>query len=338
MTKSHTAGDLARIVEGTLSGCPDLPITGIEELEKATRTQITFVGSRKYLAAWEKSQAAVALIGQDIAAEPGPGRALIRVGDADLALALLLDVFAPPGPVTETGVHPSAILHPTATLAGDVIIGAGCYVGAGVSIGAGTRLYPQVTVLDDTVIGAQCTLWPGVIIRERCRLGNGVILQPNVAIGGDGFGYRPAADGRSLVKLTHIGSVVLEDGVEIGANSAVDRGKFSSTVIGAGTKIDNLVQIGHNCRIGRCCVIAACTGVAGSVVMGDGVMCGGCVAIRDHVTIGRGARIGGGSGVMSDVADGATVLGYPAEASHEVLRQWSAIRKLGKKPAAAAAG
>jgi UDP-3-O-[3-hydroxymyristoyl] glucosamine N-acyltransferase len=289
---------------------------------------LTFISGRKYIALWDSSRASAALVNAGLTVEPGPGRALIRVKSADLAMAQVLALFDPPAPVTETGAHLSATVHPSASLGEGVVIGAGCYVGAGVVIGPGTKLYPNVIVLDETTIGAQCVLWPGVIIRERCRLGNGVILQPNVAIGGDGFGYRPSADGRSLVKIPHIGNVVIEDGVEIGANSAVDRGKFSSTAIGAGTKIDNLVQIGHNCRIGRCCVIAACTGVAGSVTMGDGVMCGGCVAIKDHTTIGAGARIGGGSGVTGDVAPGATVVGYPADDHQQTLRQWASLKKL----------
>ena len=207
-------------------------------------------------------------------------------------------------------------------------MGPGCFVGKNVRIGAGTILHPNVTVMDETVIGAQCVLWSGVQIRERCRIGNGCILQFGVSIGSDGFGYRPSADGRSLVKIPHIGNVVIGNGVEIGSNSCVDRGKFSATTIGDGTKIDNLVQIGHNSRIGRCCVVAACTGIAGSVTIGDGVMIGGCVAVRDHVTIGSGARIGGGSGVAGDVQAGHTVVGYPADDHREMLRQWSALRKL----------
>jgi UDP-3-O-[3-hydroxymyristoyl] glucosamine N-acyltransferase len=130
------------------------------------------------------------------------------------------------------------------------------------------------------------------------------------------------------MKVPHIGNVVIEDDVEIGANTCVDRGKFGSTVIGAGTKIDNLVQIGHNCRIGRCVVIAGCTGVSGSVTIGDGAVLAGGVSVNDHVTIGRGARIGGRTGVMRDVPEGASVLGYPAEDAKATLRQWAALRKL----------
>lgn len=315
-------------VSGTLVGDVSVVISGIEQIEIAGSNQLTFIGGKKYIPLWENSKASAALVNEELDIMPGPGRALIRVRNADLAMAEVLALFKLPTPSAAPGIHPRAIVDATAVIGDGASIGAGCFVGPNVQIGAGTILYPNVTVLDGTVIGAQCILWSGVVIRDRCRIGNGCILQIGVSIGGDGFGYCPSSDGRSLVKIPHIGSVVLGDGVEIGANSCVDRGKFSATTIGAGTKIDNLVQIGHNCQIGRCCVIAACTGVAGSVTMGDGVMVGGCVAIKDHTTIGRGARIGGGSGVAADVAAGQTVVGYPADDQRQAMRQWAAIRKL----------
>jgi len=319
---------LSAKISGTLVGDESVLISGVEQIDTAGANQITFIGGKKYIPLWESSKASAALVNEELDIKPGPGRALIRVRDADLAMAEVLALFELPAASAIIGIHPHATVDSSAVIGEDVSIGAGCYVGPNVQIGAGTRLYPNVTVLDGTIIGAQCILWSGVVIRDRCRIGNGCILQIGVSIGGDGFGYRPSSDGRSLVKIPHIGSVVLGDGVEIGANSCVDRGKFSATTIGAGTKIDNLVQIGHNCRIGRCCVIAACTGVAGSVTMGDGVMVGGCVAIKDHTTIGSGARIGGGSGVAADVAAGQTVVGYPADDQHQAVRQWAAIRKL----------
>lgn len=319
---------LARAVSGTLEGEGDLTISGLETLDLAEPGQLTFLGGRKYVSQWATSRASAAIVNADLVVEPGPGRALIRVANADLAMAEVLALFEPPAPVPGAGVHPAATVDPTAVLGPGVSIGAGCYVGAGVHIGAGSKLYPNVTVLDKTQIGARCILWSGVVVRDRCEIGDGVILHLNVSIGGDGFGYRPSADGRSLVKIPHIGTVQLGAGVEIGANSCVDRGKFSATRIGDGTKIDNLVQIGHNCRIGRSCVIAACTGVAGSVTLGDGVMVGGCVALKDHITVGNGARIGGGSGVVGDVEAGATVVGYPAMDHQQTLRQWAALKKL----------
>lgn len=327
-TSTFTIQAIADRVSGLLDGDPTIVISGIEQIESAEPTHLTFIGSKQYVPLWANSRASAALVNEELDVAPGPGRALIRVRNADLAMAEVLAMFAPPLPPCAAGIHPQATVDETATLGEGVAVGPGCYVGAGAQIGAGTRLFANVTVLDHSVIGAHCILWPGVVICARCRLGNGCILHPNVSIGADGFGYRPSADGRSLVKIPQIGTVVLDDGVEIGANSCVDRGKFSATRIGAGTKIDNLVQIGHNCRIGRCCVIAACTGVAGSVTLGDGVVVGGCVALKDHITIGDGVRIGGGSSVGNDVPAGQTVVGYPAADHRQTLRQWAALKRL----------
>ncbi|MCL4166323.1 UNVERIFIED_CONTAM: hypothetical protein GTU68_048792, partial [Idotea baltica] len=174
-------------------------------------------------------------------------------------------------------------------------------------------------------------VWSGTVIRERTVIGAYCIFHTNVSIGADGFGYRPSDDGRGLVKIPQIGNVVIGNGVEIGANSCVDRGKFSSTIIGDGCKIDNLVQIAHNCVMGRSCIMAGHSGLAGSVTLGDGVIIGGSASIKDHTTIHSGATIGAGSGVMGDVEAGKIMLGYPATESREMLKQWVALRKLAKQ-------
>jgi len=157
------------------------------------------------------------------------------------------------------------------------------------------------------------------------------IFHTNVSIGADGFGYRPSDDGRGLVKIPQIGNVIIGNAVEIGANSCVDRGKFSSTIIGDGCKIDNLVQIAHNSIMGRSCIMAGHSGLAGSVTLGDGVVIGGSASIKDHTTIHSGATVGAGSGVMGDVQAGKTVLGYPAQDARDMLKQWVTIRRLVKK-------
>jgi len=223
-----------------------------------------------------------------------------------------------------------ATVHDTAVLGKGCKIGAGCYVGKDVVLGDGVILYPNVAVFDETVIGNHTIVWSGTVIRERSIIGNHCIFHINVSIGADGFGYRPSEDGRGLVKIPQIGNVVIGNHVEIGANSCVDRGKFSSTIIGDGCKIDNLVQIAHNCIMGRSCIMAGHSGLAGSVTLGDGVIIGGSASIKDHTTINSGAVVGAGSGVMSDVLPGKTVLGYPATDSREMLKQWVALRKLVK--------
>jgi UDP-3-O-[3-hydroxymyristoyl] glucosamine N-acyltransferase len=183
---------------------------------------------------------------------------------------------------------------------------------------------------DDSTIGNETVIWSGSVIRERSKIGSHCIFHTNVSIGADGFGYRPSSDGRGLVKIKHIGNVVIGNGVEVGANSCIDRGKFSSTILGDGCKIDNLVQIGHNSVLGKCCIMAGNSGLAGSVTLGDGVIIGGSASIKDHVTIHSGAKVGAGSGVISDVAAGKTVLGYPACDSREKMKQWVALRKLAR--------
>lgn len=321
-----TANEIAAHVGGELIGRGDAEVAGVERLDAATPEQITFIRDAKHAPAWASSRAGVVLIGKGVEIEVG-GRTAIRVADADLALAVVLDLFAPPI-VRPTGVHPSAVVETSAVIEAGAAIGAQCYVGENARIGARAVLHPHATILAGAAIGADSELYPGVVVGQRCVVGDRVILHPNVVIGADGFGYRAAPDGRSIVKIPQIGTVVIGNDVEIGAATCVDRGKFSATVIGEGTKIDNLCQIAHNCVIGRMVVIAGNAGLAGSVTVGDGAMIGGCSIIRDHVTIGRGARVAGAAAVMEDVAEGQTVSGSPARDHRTALREYAAMRKL----------
>lgn len=323
-----TIEEINQAVNGTLAGNPTILISGVEQISEATKNQLTFIGEKKYIKLWGQSNASAAIVNDNLDIEPGKDRALVRVPDADLALALVLQMYEPEPPKCEPGIHSTAVVDSTAEIGSGASIGAGCYIGPGVVIGANTKLYPNVTVLDDTSIGSETIIWSGTVIRERCRIGNHCIIHPNVTIGADGFGYRPSPDGRGLVKIPQIGTVEIGDGVEIGAGSCVDRGKFSATSIGDGTKIDNLVQIAHNCKLGRSCVIAGQSGLAGSVTLGDGVMMGGGARVKDHVTIGAGARLGGNTGVISDVAPGKTLLGVPADDLRQTLRLWAAQKQL----------
>ncbi|MBW1752739.1 MAG: UDP-3-O-(3-hydroxymyristoyl)glucosamine N-acyltransferase [Deltaproteobacteria bacterium] len=326
--KQYTTEQINQAVNGTLDGSLTIMITGVEQISEATTNQLTFIGDKKYINLWVQSRASAAIVNDSFDVEPGQGRALIRVADADLALADVLRLFETAPPKCGPGIHSTAVVDSTAVIGEGAAIGAGCYIGPGVIIGANTKLYPNVTVLDDTSIGSEAIIWSGTVIRERCRVGNHCIIHPNVTIGADGFGYRPSPDGQGLVKIPQIGTVKIGDGVEIGAGSCVDRGKFSATTIGDGTKIDNLVQIAHNCKLGRFCVMAGQSGLAGSVTLGDGVMMGGGARVKDHVTIGDGARLGGNTGAISDVAPGKTLLGVPANDHRQTLRLWAAQKQL----------
>lgn len=328
--KSLTIKEINEILGGELVGDTNHLITGPEQLDKAYNNHITFVGSTKYIGSWETSNACAAIVNDRLKIEPGENRALIKVKNADLAMAKLLEVFDQGLPRLDVNIHPTAVIHESAIIGKECKIGAGCYIGQGVALGEGVILFPNVTIFDETKIGDGTVVWSGTVIRERCEIGQGCVFHPNVSIGADGFGYRPSEDGLSLVKIPHIGNVVIGNGVEIGSGSCVDRGKFSSTIIGDGCKIDNLVQIGHNCVMGRSCIMAGNSGLAGSVTLGDGVIIGGSASIKDHTTIHSGAVVGAGSGVMNDVPAGKTVLGYPATDSREMLKQWVALRKLAK--------
>ena len=328
---SFTIQEINEILKGELIGNTRQQIIGPEQLEKADNNQITFIVKTKYIQLWKTSKACAAIVNEIFEIEPGEHRALIKVKNADLAMVKLLEIFEPDPPQFDADIHPSAVVHESAIIGKNCKIGAGCFVGKDVILGDAVILYPNVTILDETKIGNSTVVWSGTVIRERCEIGSYCIFHANVSIGADGFGYRPSADGRELVKVPQIGNVVIGNGVEIGANSCVDRGKFSSTIIGDGCKIDNLVQIAHNCILGRSCILAGHSGLAGSVILEDGVVIGGRASIKEHTTIHSGAVVGGGSGVMKDVPAGKTVLGYPAKDSKETLKEWVAISRLIKK-------
>lgn len=309
--KSFSIQEINSVLQGTLIGNTTEIITGPEQLEMASVNQISFIGHKKYIKFWESSKACAAIINQEFDLEPGENRALIKVKNADLAMAQLLEMFIPDSPIFDEPIHPTAVIHPTAQIGTNTRIGAGCYIGAGASIGNDVTLYANVTILDQTKVGDHSIIWSGAVVRERCIVGHHCIIHPNATIGADGFGFRPSADGRGLVKIPHIGNVVLGNYVEVGSSTCIDRAKFSSTIIGDGTKLDNLVQIGHNSKTGRSCLMAGSSGLAGSVTIGDGVIIGGGVCVSDHVTVGNGVLIGGMSGVISDVEDGKKSIGVP---------------------------
>ena len=323
-----TAQQISDRVGGDLVGPRDLTVRGVEQLDCAAPDQISFVRDARNVAAWTESRAGVVLAARQLELACDNGRAVIHVDNADLALVSVLNMFAPAPVVPPAGVHPSATVDPTAQLGAAVAIGPSCVVGAGVEIGDGCVLQPQVCLMDHVTVGRRCLLYPGVVVRERCALGDDVILHPNAVIGADGFGYTPSRDGSRLVKIPQIGTVKIGNDVEIGAGTCIDRGKHSATVIGDGTKIDNLCQIAHNCIIGRHCAIAGQTGLAGSVTIGDGAMLGGNVGVKDQLHIGAGATIAGHAAVMHDVPAGATWGGYPAQDLHQTMRQIAAVRKL----------
>jgi UDP-3-O-[3-hydroxymyristoyl] glucosamine N-acyltransferase len=328
-----TAADLAQRLGASLLGAPAVRIGGVDTLERAGADTLSFIRDERNLAAWRNSRCAAAFISADVAAsipadEPAlRERALIVVKDADLAMVSVLELLAP-RPHHPSGISPDATIDPSATLGPDVAIGPGVIIGPRAAIGARTIIHANSVISAEARVGAGCVLFAGVVILDRCSIGDQCILHPGVVIGADGFGYRPAPDGRGLIKIPHMGTVEVGPHVEIGANACIDRGKFGATSIGAGTKIDNLVQIGHNCQIGRSCIICGQAALAGSVILEDGVTLGGSVGIADHIRIGTRAVVGGRSGVMDDIPPGETWFGYPARPVRQALRTVSAMDKL----------
>ena len=324
---NYSVLEINEILKGEIIGSTNYKISSPEQLELASNVQISFIGNKKYEKFWALSNASIAVVNQDISIQPGTNRAFIKVKNADLAMSQILTLFAPCAPKFDYEIHPTAVIHSSAVIGKGSFIGAGCYIGPNVILGENVIIYPNVTILDNCTIGKNTVIWSGTVIRERCHIGAFCILHPNATIGADGFGFSPCPE-KGLVKIPQIGNVVIGNGVEIGSGSCVDRGKFSSTILGDGCKIDNLVQIGHNSILGKFCIMAGNSGLAGSVTLGDGVIIGGSASIKDHVSIGSGAIIGAGSGVTSDIPAGKTMLGYPAVEARKALKQWAILKRM----------
>jgi UDP-3-O-[3-hydroxymyristoyl] glucosamine N-acyltransferase len=318
------------MVGGQIKGPGDLTINALAELDYAKPGDLTFIGNGQYANKWPSSNASAALINKDIELEPGEGKALIAVENADLAMAIVLEAYAPPIPTPPKGIHPSALIAENATIGDNCRIGPNCVIKPGVKIGNDVTLHAGVTLFDESTIGDGCELWTNVVVRERCTIGDRTVLHVGAIIGVDGFGYRvdTSTGTPKVVKIPQIGTVRIGSDCEIGANTTIDRAKFDATVIGDHCKLDNLVQIGHNCRIGNMVLIAGCAAVAGSTTIGDGTLIGGKTMIKDHVHIGAGCQIAGGSAVINDMPSGEQWAGYPAGPTKTKFREEMALRKL----------
>ncbi|HEY8548555.1 MAG TPA: UDP-3-O-(3-hydroxymyristoyl)glucosamine N-acyltransferase [Vicinamibacterales bacterium] len=302
-----TLSELAAALECRLDGDGSVEITGVSDLTNAAPGDITFFGHPRYRSLLATTRASAIIVPEDA---PDIGRPMLRTRSPYLAFARALAIFHPP-------VRPAPGVSPHAAIAPDAILGEGVSIGPFVSIGRGAIIGPRsivhahVVIGDGAKIGADCLLYPHVSIREHVTLGDRVIVQNGAVVGSDGFGFTPGPDGRPL-KVPQVGTVVIEDDVEIGANTTIDRATVGETRIGAGTKIDNLVQIGHNVRVGRAVLLAAQAGISGSATLEDGVTLGGQVGVAGHVTIGRGVVAAGQSGLTNSIEPGRFVTGYPA--------------------------
>jgi UDP-3-O-[3-hydroxymyristoyl] glucosamine N-acyltransferase len=323
MNRRFTLGQLAERVGGTLRGEDSAIISGVADLAEAGPSDASWLTSERYASKLASSRAGVVLGPVSLGPSPMP---VILCEKVERAVARLLGAFAPPEIRPDVGVHPAAVVHPTAQMGNQVAIGAGVFVDRDVRIGAGTALHPGVYVGRGTILGQNCVLWPNVVIRDGCTLGSRVVIHPNAVIGADGLGFY--FDEGRFHKVPHIGGVWIEDDVEIGAGTCVDRAKFGNTVIGRGTKIDNLVQIGHNVRLGEHCVLAGQSGLSGSVRVGNRCMFGGRSGAVDNVTVGDDVRVALASAVTKDVPAGMSISGFPAVDIREDLREKARVRRL----------
>lgn len=323
-----TLSQLQERVGGRVIGDGSVGIARVSSVDDASDDALTFATDEKYLAAALASKAAAVLVDASVALGQGEhAKPLLVVENARAALAAFLATLKTPRP-RGPFVHETAVVEPSATIGEGVYLGAHAYVGKDATIGAGCTLGAGAFVGDGASIGEHTWLHPHAVVHERCVVGKNVVLHSGSVIGSEGFGWA-FIEGR-LERIPQIGNVVLDDDVEIGANTCVDRAQTGSTRIGRGTKIDNLVQIGHNCTIGMHCAIAAQTGMAGTTSVGDYVKIAGQVGTRGHMHIGSRSTIAGQSGVWGDVEDGAMVSGNPARDHREWMKAEVMVRRLPK--------
>ena len=317
-----TVAYLAELVGGEVEGDSDLCVAGAATVEEAEPGDIVLAENVRFFERAVKSDAACIVAGCGVGVSRG-GKSVIRAAEASEAFVKILEHLGGKELLPPVGVGAGAVIGRDVSLGENVAIGPNCCIGAGASLGDECVLFCSVSIGEKAQIGDRAKIYPGVTIYPNCRIGKRVILHAGVVIGADGFGYKPGEKG--LMKLPHLGTVEIGDDVEIGANSTVDRAKTGATVIGSGTKIDNLVHVAHNVKIGANCVIVALSGVAGSVDIGDNVTLAAQTGVKDHVRIGDGSVVAARAGVIGDVQEGSTVSGFPAR-DHRVEKRAEAAR------------
>jgi UDP-3-O-[3-hydroxymyristoyl] glucosamine N-acyltransferase len=315
--------DIAERLECRLEGDGEIDIQGVAGIEQARPGDLTFFVNPKYAPQLRQTQASAVILGERAEAAPC---AMLRAANPYFAFARAVELFSPRA-AQAPGVHRLAAVAASASVASDASIGAFVSIGEGVRIGARTVVYPHVTIGDGAIVGDDCILHAGVSLRERVTIGHRVVVQDGAVIGSDGFGFAQRADGTHY-KIPQVGGVVIEDDVEIGANTTIDRPAVGETRIGAGTKIDNLVQIAHGVKIGRDTLLAAQVGIAGSTTLEDRVTLAGQVGVAGHLTLGKGVIATAQTGIPNSVDAGSFVSGYPAIPNRDWLKSSAIFRKL----------
>ena len=312
-----TAAKIAEMVNGKLIGSPDRTISSVSGIRDAQSDQLSFIGNKKYQHQLESTKAGVVLVCPDLADAPAVDRSLIVCDNVDYAFAKVIAVFAEEPPKWPVGVHPSAVVSPEAKLGQGVSINANAVIEAGAEIGDGTVIGAGCYIGHDVKIGAGSLLYPNVTVMYRCVIGRKAVIHPGVVIGGDGFGFIPTKQG--LVKVPQTGIVQIDDDVEIGANTTIDRARFGKTWIKSNVKIDNQVMVAHKVVIGESSILVAQCGIAGSAELGRGVILAAKSGVNGHITLGDGVQVAGTSGVVKSLPAGAIALGTPAESQREFM-------------------
>lgn len=320
-----TAKQIADFIQGKVEGDENATVKTFAKIEEGTEGAISFLSNPKYTHYIYDTQSSIVLVNEDLILDKPVKTTLIRVKNAYECVAKLLQLYQAAQP-KKTGIDPLAFVSPNAQIGNNCYIGAFAYVGEGAEIGDNTQLYPHAVVGDNVKIGSECIIYPNVTIYQGCRLGNNVTIHAGSVIGADGFGFAPSTDGYD--KIPQIGIVVIEDNVEIGANTCVDRSTMGSTVIHKGVKLDNLVQIAHNVEVGENTVMSAQVGVAGSTKIGSWCMFGGQVGLAGHITIGDKTFLGAQSGVPGNIKGDTQLIGTPPMDPKAYFKSQAIFRRL----------
>ncbi len=319
--------DIAKFLNGEIVGDENIRISNVSKIEEGKPGTLAFLANLKYEHFLYSTNASVVLINKTLVPKEKVNATLIKVDDAYQAFASLLDLYMEAKSMSKTGIEQPSFIDSSAIVGNNIYVGAFAYVGKNSKIGNNSKLYPQVYIGDNVTIGSDCIIYSGAKIYSDCIIGNRCIIHSGAVIGSDGFGFAPLENG-SYKKIAQIGNTVLEDDVEIGANTTIDCGTMDSTIIRKGSKLDNLIQVGHNCEVGENNVIAAQSGLAGSSKVGKNCKFGGQVGLAGHLTIGDNVFIGAQSGVAKSVKSNQIILGSPAMEIKETIRAISVYKNL----------
>lgn len=322
-----TALEISLLINGTVEGKPEVTVNQLAKIEEAEAGCLSFLANPKYEQFLYSTKASVVIINTDQVLTDPVSATLVRVDNPYLAISILLEKYNQ-SKLAKPGIEQPCFIHPTAQIGQNVYIGAFSYIGPNVKIGDHSRIYPNSYLADDVQIGNHVTLFAGVKVYFDCKIGNDVIIHSGVVIGGDGFGFAPQADG-SYQKVSQIGNVIIEDEVEIGANTTIDRATMGSTIIRKGVKLDNLIQIAHNVEIGSYTVVAAQTGISGSTKIGENVILGGQVGVVGHITVAKGSQVQAKSGISRSITEeNKKWAGAPATYYNNNLRSQVMVNRL----------